>query len=143
MAYSLVFACLFCAADYFAFRTPKAGPGLDVHEMLNRSIQVEATSLAGQTEHQVLRFEESEESSVKGQIVERGTIDLWKDGDGKRHMRRLCDEQHRPIAADWMERNGEQGQYLEPHSTKPSETGSEFIVNDLWKQDLLRLPSGN
>jgi DNA-directed RNA polymerase specialized sigma24 family protein len=133
IAWSLALATLFCVGGYVALRSQKPMPVLDAREVLARSIQEDKTRLAGQTEHQVLRFEES---LVNGQVVKRGTIDLWKDGDGKRHMRRFYDEQHRLIGAEWKERNGEQGEYPKPHSMEPSEPGSELVADDLWKQDL-------
>jgi DNA-directed RNA polymerase specialized sigma24 family protein len=132
LAWSLALTALFCVGGYFAFRSQKPIPVLNAREVLARSIQADRTRLAGQTEHQVLRFEES---SVRGQVVKRGTIDLWKDGDGKRHMRRFYDEQHRLIGAEWKERNGEQGEYPKPHPMEPPKTGSELVADDLWKQD--------
>jgi hypothetical protein len=133
IAWSLVLTCVFCVAGYVAFRSTKPAPTLNAHEVLNHSVQVEATSLAGQTEHQVLRYEEA---SLDGNIVKQGTIDLWKDGDGKRHMRRLYDTQHRLIAAEWKQRNGERGQYPKREDAQPSNGGSELLAGNLWMQDL-------
>jgi DNA-directed RNA polymerase specialized sigma24 family protein len=133
IAWSLVLACVFCVTGYFVFRTPKSVPTLNAREVLNDSIQVEAASLAGQTEHQVLRYEEA---SLDGNIVKQGTIDLWKDGDGKRHMRRLYDTQHRLIAAEWKQRSGEHGQYPKTEDAQPSNSGSELQAGSLWMQDL-------
>jgi DNA-directed RNA polymerase specialized sigma24 family protein len=133
IAWSLVLTCVFCVAGYVAFRSPKPVPTLNAREVLNHSIQVEATSLTGQTEHQVLRYEEA---SLDGNIVKQGTIDLWKDGDGKRHMRRLYDTQHRLIAAEWKQRSGERGQYPKPEDARPSNSGSELLAGNLWMQDL-------
>jgi DNA-directed RNA polymerase specialized sigma24 family protein len=132
-AWSLVLACVFCVAGYVSFRSPKPVPALNAREVLNHSIQVEATTLTGQTEHQVLRYEEA---SLDGNIVKQGTIDLWKDGDGKRHMRRLYDTQHRLIAAEWKQRSGERGQYPKTEDVQPSNGGSELMAGNLWMQDL-------
>jgi DNA-directed RNA polymerase specialized sigma24 family protein len=133
IAWSLVFACVFCVTGYVAFRSPKPAPTLNAREVLNHSIQVEAASLAGQTEHQVLRYEEA---SLDGNIVKQGTIDLWKDGDGKRHMRRLYDTQHRLIAAEWKQRSGERGQYPKMGDAQPSNSSGELLAGSLWMQDL-------
>jgi DNA-directed RNA polymerase specialized sigma24 family protein len=133
IVWSLVFACAFCIAGYFVFRSPKPTPGLTAREVLNRSIQAEATSLEGQTEHQVLHFEEA---SVDGNILKQGTIDLWRDGDGKRHMRRLYDAQHRLVAAEWVQSDGERGQYPQAEDAQPSAEDRELLADDLWKQDV-------
>lgn len=134
IAWSLVLMCAFCIAGYLVSRNTK--PPLTVlsaRDVLNQSIQVEATSLAGQTEHQVLHFEEA---SINGNILNQGTIDLWRDGDGKRHMRRLYDAQHRLVAAEWMQRGGEHGQYPQAEDTQLSATDRELLADDLWKQDV-------
>jgi DNA-directed RNA polymerase specialized sigma24 family protein len=133
IAWSMVLACAFCIAGYFVFRSSKPTPGLTAHEVLSRSIQAEATSLEGQTEHQVLHFEEA---SVDGNILKQGTIDLWRDGDGKRHMRRLYDAQHRLVAAEWMQRSGERGQYSQTEDAQSSDVDRELLADDLWKQDV-------
>jgi DNA-directed RNA polymerase specialized sigma24 family protein len=133
IAWSLVLACVFCVAGYFVFRDTKPVPTLNARKVLNQSIQVEATSLEGQTEHQVLRFEEA---SADGNILKQGTIDLWRDGDGKRQMRRLYDAQHRLIAAEWTQRNGERGQYPQTEDAQPSSADRELLADNLWKQDL-------
>ncbi len=132
-AWSLLIACVFCAAGYLALRVPNTVPTLDAREVLNRSIQVETASLIGQTEHQVLHFEEASED---GSILRQGTIDLWKDGDGKRYMHRLYDTQHRLIAAEWMQRSGEVGQYPDARDAQPSGAKDEFVADNLWKQDV-------
>jgi DNA-directed RNA polymerase specialized sigma24 family protein len=133
IAWSMVLACAFCIAGYFVFRSPKPTPGLTAREVLSRSIQAETTSLEGQTEHQVLHFEEA---SIDGNILKQGTIDLWRDGDGKRHMRRLYDAQHRLVAAEWMQRDGEGGQYPQAEDAQLSDVDRELLAGDLWKQDV-------
>jgi DNA-directed RNA polymerase specialized sigma24 family protein len=133
IAWSVVIACVFCVAGYFVLRNPKAAPVLSASEVLNRSIQIETASHEGQTEHQVLHFEDA---SVDGRILKQGTVDLWKDGDGKRHMRRLYDMRHRLIAAEWKQRNGDLGQYQKPEDTQPPEEDRQLMADDLWKQDV-------
>jgi DNA-directed RNA polymerase specialized sigma24 family protein len=134
VAWSLVLACAFCIAGYFIFRSPRpALTILNAREVLNQSIRAEATSLEGQTEHEVLHFEEA---SVDGSVLNQGTIDLWRDGGGKRHMRRLYDAQHRLVAAEWMQSNGAHGQYPQTEDAQPSDTDRELLADDLWKQDV-------
>lgn len=133
IAWSLVIACVFCVAGYIVFRNEKTAPALNARDVLNRSIQVETASLEGQTEHQIFRFEEA---TTDGSILEQGTIDQWKDGDGKRYMRRLYDGQHRLIAAEWTQRNGDRGNYPMAEDSQPSGANRELLADDLWKQDL-------
>lgn len=134
IAWLLVIACVFCMGGYFALRNPRPpSPALSAREVLNHSIQVETASLDGQTEHQVLRFKDT---SADGRVLQQGAIDLWRDGDGKRHMRRLYDTRHRLIAAEWKQRNGELGQYQKPKDEQPSGKGHQLMADDLWKQDV-------
>jgi DNA-directed RNA polymerase specialized sigma24 family protein len=133
IAWSLVIACVFCVAGYFVLRNDKTPPVLNARDALNRSIQVETASLEGQTEHQVFRFEEA---TADGSVLEQGTIDLWKDGDGKRYMRRLYDAQHRLIAAEWSQRNGDRGNYPMAEDSQPSGADRELLADGLWKQNV-------
>jgi DNA-directed RNA polymerase specialized sigma24 family protein len=132
IAWSLLITCVFGIAGYFVLRTPKTAPTLSARDVLNRSIQVEAAGLVGQTEHEVFRFEEA---TADGSILKQGTINLWKDGDGKRLMRRLYDTKHRLIAAEWVEGNGERGQY-QAGDAHPPAADRELLADDLWKQDI-------
>ncbi|MBT9333023.1 RNA polymerase sigma factor [Paracidobacterium acidisoli] len=133
IAWSLVIASVFCVAGYFVLRNDKTVPVLSARDILNRSIQAEAASLEGQTEHQVFRFEEA---TADGSILKQGTIDLWKDGDGKRYMRRLYDVQHRLIAAEWSQRNGDRGEYPVAEDSQASGANREMLADNLWKQDV-------
>jgi hypothetical protein len=51
-------------------------------------------------------------------------------------MRRLYDAQHRLVAAEWMQRNGERGQYPQAEDAQPSDADRELLAGDLWKQDV-------
>jgi DNA-directed RNA polymerase specialized sigma24 family protein len=133
IAWSLVIACVFCVAGYFMLHNNKTASALNARDVLTRSIQAETASLEGQTEHQVFRFEEA---TADGSILQQGTIDLWKDGDAKRYMRRLYDVQHRLIAAEWMQRNGDRGNYPMAKDPQPSGADRELLADDLWKQDV-------
>jgi DNA-directed RNA polymerase specialized sigma24 family protein len=133
IAWSMVIACAFCVAGYFVLRNDKAVPVLNASEVLNQSIRVEAANLEGQTEHQIFRFEEA---TADGSILKQGTIDLWKDGDGKRSMRRLYDARHRLIAAEWAQRDGNRGEYPQAGDSQPSSADRELLAGNLWKQDV-------
>ncbi len=131
--WSLVIASVFSVAGYFVLRNDKTVPALRAREVLKSSIQAEAISLEGQTEHQVFRFEEA---TADGSVLKQGTIDLWKDGDGKRYMRRLYDAQHRLIAAEWTQRNGDRGEYPVAEDSQAYGANREMLADNLWKQDV-------
>jgi len=133
VAWALAIACVFGVAGYFVFRSENTVPVLTAHEVLSRSIQAEAASLSGQTEHQVFRFEEA---TADGTIVKQGSIDLWKDGDDKRSMRRLYDAQHRLIAAEWKQQSGDHGEYPADDDSRRSSTDDGRLLDNVWKQDI-------
>jgi DNA-directed RNA polymerase specialized sigma24 family protein len=133
-AWSLLLACIFCVAGYYVYRHEHpAEHTLNARQLLSHSIQIEAANLKGQTEHQVLHFEER---SVDGNVLSNGTIDLWRDGDDKRHMRRLYDEQHRLVAAEWVQRDGQRGQYPQAGDSLLSNADRKLIADEYWKQDM-------
>jgi DNA-directed RNA polymerase specialized sigma24 family protein len=128
-AWTLILTVLFGAAGYLAYR--HANPPTEAAKILTDSVQAETAALRGQTEHQVLRVEEV---SANGKVLERGTIDLWKDGDGDRYLRRLYDSQHQMLAAEWRNKSGE-------HSSHPAMKGGPgthhpLVMTDFWDQDL-------
>lgn len=133
MTWAIVIACVFSIAGYFIYRSeqPVKGP-LNARRILDRSIQIETTRLKGQTEHQVLRFEEV---SLDGSILNQGSIDRWSDGDGKRLMHRLYDTNHRLIAAEWIESNGKRGRY-QKDDVRSFAADRELLVDNLWDQDV-------
>jgi DNA-directed RNA polymerase specialized sigma24 family protein len=131
VAWALILAIILGTSGYFAYRHPKVQ--LDAGQILNQSIKIEAADLQGQTEHQVLHIEEV---SAEGQILQQGVVDLWKDGDGDRYLRRLFDSRHRVIAAKWRNKNGE-------HSSRRREGGKDasighslVLMDGFWDQDL-------
>jgi DNA-directed RNA polymerase specialized sigma24 family protein len=131
IAWALTLAIILGTTGYFAYRHQRAP--LDAGEILNESIKIEAADLQGQTEHQVLRIEEV---SANGQILQQGIVDLWRDGDGNRYLRRLFDSSHRVIAAKWRNKNVE-------HSSRRREGGKDASIGDslvlmdgFWGQDL-------
>ncbi len=102
-----IVAALLGTGGYLTYR--HSTPPSDAVKLLNKSVQTEAAALHGQTEHQVLRVEEV---SANGKVLDQGTVDLWKDGNGDRYLRRLYDSQHRMLAAEWRNKSGE-------HSSQP------------------------
>jgi DNA-directed RNA polymerase specialized sigma24 family protein len=129
IAWALTLAILFGTAAYLAYRHTTAP--MDAQEILNESVKTEAASLQGQTEHQILHIEEA---SANGRVLQQGVVDLWKDGDGGRYLRRLYDSQHRMIAAEWRNKNGEHN----PRRKEPSRStpGHPLLMNEFWDQDL-------
>jgi RNA polymerase sigma factor (sigma-70 family) len=99
---------------------------MNAAEVLQESLTVESASLRGQTVHQVLKMEAT---SSDGRILQRGMVDVWKDGDGRRYLRRLYDAQHRMVAIEWKGKSGKAGK------TVPL-TNRALAVSGLWDQDL-------
>lgn len=132
--WAVVLGCLLLIVGYCVHHYEKpAKPYLAARQILDHSAQIEAAKLKGQTEHQVLHFEER---SQDGSILRKGSIDRWKDGDGKRLMRRLYDSKHHLVAADWTNRENGHGQYRDKESNHPSEAENLLMVDDLWQQDM-------
>lgn len=101
---------------------------LDVTKVLDQSIKVEAVASQGSTEHQFLRVEEI---SANGGTKQRGTIELWKDGDGSRYIRRLFDTKHRLVAAKWHNKSG-----IHFQRQNRSNDQNELLVSDVWQHEL-------
>jgi DNA-directed RNA polymerase specialized sigma24 family protein len=121
MAWALTLLILISTAGYFAYRHRYAPT--DAAKILQESIRIENASLEGQTEHQVLQVEET---SADGRVLQQGTVDVWKDGDGSRYMRRLYNMQNRMIAEKWRNQHGKSGARGEAAEG----------MNGLWDQDL-------
>jgi DNA-directed RNA polymerase specialized sigma24 family protein len=126
-AWGLAIIILIGSAGYLAYH--RASAPMDAAGLLNKAITTQSTMLQGETEHQVVHIEES---STNGVVLQQGTVDLWKDGDGSRYVRRLYDAQHRLIAAEWKneEGNGSSRRKGRPADTEPSS------IDLLWDQDL-------
>jgi DNA-directed RNA polymerase specialized sigma24 family protein len=129
IAWALTLVILLGAAGYLTYRH-KTAP-MDALAILNESVKTEAASLQGQTEHQVVHIEEA---SANGRVLQQAVVDLWKDGDGSRYLRRLYDSQHRMIAAEWRNKNGEHN----PHRKEGSRSapGHPLLMSEFWDQDL-------
>lgn len=122
-AWALVLLAVFWTAGYFVYR--HANAPLTAEQVLDRSMKLEAARLQGKTEHQTLRVEGV---SASGQIAQKGTLEVLKDGDGSRFLRRFYDAQHHLMAADWRIDK-------KSHHSYPPKYGSE-LASIPWTQDL-------
>jgi hypothetical protein len=130
-AWTLILAVLFAGAGYFAFRHPaKSTAALKI---LDESVRTEAEALRSETEHQTLRVEEL---SSNGKVLQQGTVDLWKDGNGDRYLRRLYDAQHRVLAAEWRNKSGEHSSRRYPDGKNGSGANRSLVMSQFWDQDL-------
>jgi DNA-directed RNA polymerase specialized sigma24 family protein len=127
----LILAALLGAAGYLAYRHP-ATPTVAT-KILDESIKTEEKALRGQTEHQLLHVEEV---SASGKVLEQGTVDLWKDGNGDRYLRRLYDSQHRMLAAEWRNKSGEHSSRRNPATKSSPGDNHPAAMSEFWDQDL-------
>jgi DNA-directed RNA polymerase specialized sigma24 family protein len=126
MAWALSLAILIGCVGYFAHRNTDAP--LNAEDILNNSVRIQSAMLQGKTEHQVVSIEES---APGGSILKQETIELWKDGDGSRLVRRLYDANHRLVAAQWRNEKDLAGSQRQGRTrTADSE------IDQYWDQDL-------
>jgi Carboxypeptidase regulatory-like domain/TonB dependent receptor len=88
--------------------------------------------LRGQTEHQVLRLEEV---CAEGQTLQQGTVDLWRDGDGERYLRRFYNAQHQMVAAEWRGKDGSHHSYRTNRDQDTTDIGA-ILTDGIWNQDV-------
>lgn len=131
MAWALTLAIIVGGLGYFAYR--HANVPMNAEMILNQSAKIETANLQGQTEHQVIRLEEV---AGDGQILQQDTIDLWKDGDGSRYVRRLYNSRQQLIAATWRNKGGEHSSPLKKTERHLSHSHRPISMNELWDQDL-------
>jgi hypothetical protein len=127
MAWAIVLLLVIGSAGFFAYRHRYAPT--DAVAILHESIRLQQASLQGQTEHQVVRLEEV---SGNGRVLHKGEVDLWKDGNGGRSIRRLFDAQHRVMASEWHNKTGQTGTRADGRTpgTEHSSLGA------FWNQEL-------
>jgi DNA-directed RNA polymerase specialized sigma24 family protein len=130
-AWTLILAVVLGTAGYFAYR--HKAPPTEAMKILDKSVKTETEALHEQTEHQVLHIEEI---SAKGKVLEQGTVDLWKDGNGDRYLRRLYDSQHRMLAAKWRNKTGEHSSPRAPGSKSGANENHAPAMAEFWDQDL-------
>jgi DNA-directed RNA polymerase specialized sigma24 family protein len=104
----------------------------DPNELLKRSVRVEATDLNGLAEHQLLHVEET---AADGRVLFQGSVDVWKDGAGRR-MRRLYDENKHLIAEDWHAAEGRSGSNLIPQDESLPDPERVFAASSLWREEV-------
>jgi DNA-directed RNA polymerase specialized sigma24 family protein len=127
--WGLAMIILIGSAGYLAYHRPSAP--MDAEGILNKAITTQSTMLREETEHQVVHIEESASDGV---VLQQGTVDLWKDGDGSRYVRRLYDAQHRLIAAEW--KNGEGKASSRTGQSRGAPDTGHSSIDLLWDQDL-------
>ncbi len=127
--WALVLAVIIGISSYISYR--HASPRIDAAQILNESIRLQAAALQGQTEHQVLRVEES---AADGVILQQGFVEVWKDSDGSRSIRRLYDSQHHTLAVEWRNKN-DQGSHRTGSSAQHAPGIHAPLMNELWDRD--------
>ena len=129
-AWALVLVIAVSVGSYLTYR--HAQSRMDAAQILNDSIRLQNVNLQGQTEHQVLRMEES---SSDGAVLHQGVVDLWRDGDGSRYIRRLYDAKSHEIAVEWRNKTEKAGSRRE--STEKEAAGMlASLISQYWDQDL-------
>ena len=129
IAWAVLLVCI-GVAGFFAYRSHRVR--LEANDVLNQAVGLEAAELEGQAEHQTLQFEEA---ATDAHVVGRGTIDVWKESDAGRFMRRLYNDQHRLIAAEWRTKDGSVGSYKATDDGLSSEDRALATSAD-WTQEL-------
>jgi DNA-directed RNA polymerase specialized sigma24 family protein len=126
MVWALSLVILVSCVSYLAYRYTY--PPLNAEDILNNSARIQSAMLQGKAEHQVVRIEES---APDDSILKQGTIELWKDGDDSRFVRRLYDADHRLIAAQWRNKKDLGGSQREGRSH-----AADSAIDQYWNQDL-------
>jgi DNA-directed RNA polymerase specialized sigma24 family protein len=131
LAWAMAILLMLGATGYLAYHhaigTTPAGT------LLAQSIKVETTALRGQTEHQVVKIQEI---SADGRILQRGSVDLWRDGDNRRYVRRLYDSKNQLIGTRWRSKDGEHITEGKGRARAGRDTPDSLSENALWDQDL-------
>jgi DNA-directed RNA polymerase specialized sigma24 family protein len=94
---------------------------------LLEQLRASAPLPVGQTEHQVLQYDKV---SAKGGRVQHGRVEIWRDGDRRRWSRRLIDDRHRVVAAEWIGVGGSKGAYTEPASVATDPAWKQVIPSE-------------
>jgi DNA-directed RNA polymerase specialized sigma24 family protein len=132
LAWTMVVALILGGSGYLTYRYYNRAPQ-DANEVLNRSIQIESEGLKGESQHQVLQLAATD---ANGHAFWQGTVDVWKENDTGRTMRRLYDAQHRLVAAAWHGKDGQSGSSVGANSGDVSDIDREIAASALWQQDV-------
>jgi DNA-directed RNA polymerase specialized sigma24 family protein len=130
MAWAIPLAVLLVAVSVVEYR--HTNTPLDAQAILSQSLNIETAGLRGQTEHQVLRLEEV---CAEGQTLQQGTVDLWRDGDGERYLRRFYNAQHQMVAAEWRGKDGSHHSYRTNRDQDTTDIGA-ILTDGIWNQDV-------
>jgi hypothetical protein len=128
--WGLAIIILIGITGYLAYQ--QASAPMDAAGILSKAITTQSTMLRGETEHQVVHMEESVTGGV---VLQQRTVDLWKDADGSRYVRRLYDAQNRLIAAEWKNAEGKASSRREGQS-RGAPDRERSLIDLLWDQDL-------
>ncbi len=131
MAWAVVLTLIVGSAGFMAYR--RMAVPINGSQIMEQSLKIASTSLHGQTEHQVLHLEEV---SSDGGVLQQGVVDLWRDGDGRRYLRRLYDSRHHLIAAKWHDetvKDSSSGNWAAKDAFNLHQLGP---MSTLWDQDL-------
>ncbi|MGB8481505.1 MAG: hypothetical protein WCE63_22090 [Acidobacteriaceae bacterium] len=131
LAWMGIVAVILGSVGYFNHRFGR--PQLNADQLLNQSVKMETVGLKGLTEHQTLRLDEA---GADGRELWHGTIDVWKESDSDRTMRRLYDAQHQLVAAEWRGRDGRSGSYVGSDNPTLSKADREIETSQVWQQDV-------
>lgn len=132
LVWSTMLALLACVIGFIVIsHNPPAQP-LNARYVLNSSIQAEAARLKGQTEHEVFRLDTT---AADGSVLSQGIVDVWKDGNGARSLRRLYNAHHHLIAAEWVRKNGEHGQFIRAEAERLSSPDHPLLAGRFWTCD--------
>jgi DNA-directed RNA polymerase specialized sigma24 family protein len=132
LAWTMILAVVLGSIGYLTYRYDNRVPE-NANEVLNRSIEIETAELKGETEHQILRLDATD---VDGHALWQGTVDVWKENDTGRTIRRLYDAQHQLVAAAWHGRDGQSGSSVGANRRDLSEVDREIAASVLWDQDV-------
>jgi hypothetical protein len=132
LAVTMIVVVILGTASYLTYRHYNR-LSENASEVLNRSIQMETAYLKGETEHQILRLDVT---GVDGHALWQGTVDVWKEDDTGRTMRRLHDAQHHLVATAWHGKDGQSGSSVEANRGDLSEVDREIAASTLWEQDV-------
>lgn len=130
LAWALAILVMLGTTGYLAYRHTT---GMTPTGMLAQSIRVETTTLRGLTVHQVVRIEEI---SSDGRILQQGSVDLWRDGDDRRYVRRFYDSKNHLIGTNWRNKSGEHIAGSKGKDKARLNTPDPVSANMLWDQDL-------
>lgn len=132
LAWTMILAVVLGSTGYLTYRYYNRVPE-NANVVLNRSIQMETADLKGETEHQILRLDAV---GVDGHALWQGTVDVWKENDTGRTMRRLYDAQHQLVAAAWHGRDGQSDSSVEANRGDLSDADREIATRAVWQQDV-------